>query len=70
MRLGKQYSLYRCIEVLLKRGFYSVAQNFLNLLSKHKIEFKEFLNLVIKNINRDLDELEHKFRFDETDYKK
>jgi hypothetical protein len=56
--------------VLLRRGFYSVAQNFLNLMQKHKVEFKEHLNLAIKSINRDLDELEQKYRFDETDYKK
>lgn len=59
-----------CIDVFLRRGFYALTTIFLQNLSRYKVEFKEVLRNSVKNIGKELDELENKYRFDQTDYKK
>ena len=63
-----KFILTRCIEFLLSRGLYKALTFFLQQLQKKEIKFREALNLAANKIKRKNEEINNKFRFDETEF--
>lgn len=60
----------KCIETLLRSGNFKALEFFLNEISKRGIRFRETLSVSINNIQKRLEDLHNKFRFDENDFQK
>jgi hypothetical protein len=58
----------RCLETLLKHGKFTSLEYFLNELSKRGIKFRESLNSAMTHIERRIEELHNRYRFDDEDY--
>jgi len=58
----------RCVELLLRSGNFVALEYFLNELNKRGIKFRETLSVAINNVQRKLEDLHNKFRFDEADF--
>ena len=60
----------RCIETLLRSGNFKALETLLNELNKRGIKFRETLSVAINNIQKRLEDLHNKFRFDENDFQR
>jgi hypothetical protein len=58
----------QCIETLLRSGNFKSLEYFLNELNKRNIKFRETLSVAINNVQKKLEDLHNKFRFDESDF--
>ena len=57
-----------CVETLLRSGNFKALEFFLNELNKRNIKFRETLSVAINNVQKKLEDLHNKFRFDELDF--
>jgi hypothetical protein len=57
-----------CVETLLRSGNFKALEFFLNELNKRNIKFRETLSVAINNLQKKLEDLHNKFRFDESDF--
>lgn len=57
-----------CVESLLRSGNFKALEYFLNELNKRNIKFRETLSVSINNLQKKLEDLHNKFRFDESDF--
>jgi hypothetical protein len=58
----------QCIETLLRSGNFNSLEFFLNELNKRNIKFRETLSVAINNLQKKLEDIHNKFRFDESDF--
>jgi len=58
------------VELLLKSGNFLSLEAFLNELNNRGIKFRESLSLAINNIQKKLEDLHNKFKFDESDFQR
>jgi hypothetical protein len=58
----------QCIETLLRSGNFKSLEFFLNELNKRNIKFRETLSVAINNLQKKLEDIHNKFRFDESDF--
>ena len=66
--LGLIIFYVRCIEIFMKKGFFKLTENYLGELQKRNIKFRENLKVAINSINRKMEELHNKFRFEDSEY--
>jgi hypothetical protein len=59
-----------CVETLLRSGSFKALEFFLNELNKRNIKFRETLSVAINNLQKKLEDLHNKFRFDESDFQR
>ena len=59
-----------CIETILRSGNFKALEYFLNELNKRGIKFRETLSVAINNIQKSLEDLHNKYRFDESEFQK
>ena len=59
---------FRCVEKLLRHGFYEASEILLDELRNRKITFKDNLISSINTISKEMDTLYNKFSFDHTDF--
>lgn len=52
----------------MKKGFFKLTENYLGELQKRNIKFRENLKVAINSINRKMEELHNKFRFEDSEY--
>lgn len=57
-----------CVETLLRSGNFKALEYFLNELNKRNLKFRESLSVAINNLQKKLEDLHNKFRFDESDF--
>ncbi len=58
------------MELLLKSGNFLSLESFLNELNIRGIKFRESLSVAINNIQKKLEDLHNKFKFDESDFQR
>jgi hypothetical protein len=58
-----------CIELLLKTAHFKTLDFYLNELNKQGIKYRETLNLAIDNIQKNLEVLHNKFKFDDSEFR-
>lgn len=58
----------KCIETLLKFGHLKALEYFVNELNQRGIKFRETLSSTINNMQKRLEDVHNKFRFDEADF--
>ena len=63
----KNESIY-CIESFLKSSKYKSLETYLKLLNSHGIRFRENLSNIISSIQKRLEALMNKYKFEENDY--
>ena len=56
------------METLLRSGNFKALEFYLNELNKRNIKFRETLSVAINNLQKKLEDLHNKFRFDESDF--